>query len=117
MSEFSHHLRPSYLGVEIRDFRVTGLPDPIHGSDAVPLRWLQPAVPGPLTERITLNFLPGPDGWEARLGINAPAMIQVVFSDGTVESIVIAPVRRQSNDTYVYVTELPAAIAYAEVIR
>jgi len=40
MSQYSYHLEPALPGVEIRDFRVTGLPDPIVGSDAVPLRWL-----------------------------------------------------------------------------
>jgi hypothetical protein len=58
MSEFTYHLSPATPGVEIRDFRVTGLPDPADGSDAVPLRWLEDSEAGTRPRVVRLSLIP-----------------------------------------------------------
>lgn len=65
MSQYTHHLEPAVTGVEIRDFRVTGLPDPIDGGDAVPLRWLSDSGTGGGGARVldvSLNLQTDADG-------------------------------------------------------
>jgi hypothetical protein len=71
----------------------------------------------PATERITLNFTLTPDGWFARFPLPGPSMIQIVFSDGAYEAIVLAPIRRQGGETFVYVQADLPPIAYAEIVR
>jgi len=80
LSQLSHHLSGAVSGLEIRDFRVTGLPTPIAGSDAVPLSYLQDLLSqaGAASPRIvefTLNVQPDVDGEHATVAHNLNTLI------------------------------------------
>jgi len=85
MSQLSHDLTPAVSALEIRDFRVTGLPRPAIGSDAVPLDYLQEILQGagaatPRVVEFTLNVQPDVDGDRAVVNHNLGTLtVQVVL--------------------------------------
>jgi len=85
LSQLSHHLSGAVSGLEIRDFRVTGLPTPVAGSDAVPLSYLQDLLSqagaaSPRVVEFSLNVQPDTDGEHAVVGHNLNTLtVQVVL--------------------------------------
>jgi len=85
VDQFTHHLSPAVEQLEIRDFRVTGLPRPAAGTDAVPLDYLQEVLQGagatsPRIVEFTLNVQPDVDGERAVVAHNLSTLtIQVAL--------------------------------------
>jgi hypothetical protein len=85
MSQLSHHLTPVGTSLEIRDFRVTGLPRPAVGTDAVPLNYLEELLQGaglaaPRVVEFNLNVQPDVDGDRAVVAHNLGTLtVQVVL--------------------------------------
>jgi len=93
MSRFSCGLTPSAPGVVIQAFRVSGLPDPVDGGDAVPLRYLEGTKVGNVRGvTVALNWVGGPvDNYAiAAHGLGSTAL-QVSLINSSGNSVFLAP--------------------------